>query len=123
MRIVPGLLLLASTITCAESPPATMSDYTTCAVYHRMIAGGFQRRGRDMQVMADLEREKMDLMLRKARELARDESGEEAAEEMFLDEWGFVLAEMTAQIRNYEHLSHLKYRYKDRCTALQQALD
>lgn len=123
MRIVVGLLMLASMNSYAEMSPATMGDYTTCAVYHRMIAGGFQRSGRDMQEMANLEHEKMELMVEKAKELAREESLEEA-EEIFLDEWQFVLADMTDQInRNYENVLRLKYRYRSRCTALYKTLN
>ncbi len=116
------LLWLASTSSLAEPPSPTMSDYTICAVYHRMMVGSFQSNGRDFQAMA--EREKMDSMIKKAKHLARDEYGDELAEELFLDEWRAILANMNDQInRNYVNVSRIKYRYKDRCTALHEKPD
>ncbi|MCZ6502332.1 MAG: hypothetical protein O6945_07445 [Gammaproteobacteria bacterium] len=122
MRIAFIFLLLAGTSSLAESPSPTTSDYTVCAVYHRMMVGSFQRSGRDWQAMA--EREKMDSLIKKAKHLARDEYGDELAEELFLDEWRAVLARMNDQInRNYKNISRLKYRYKNRCTALHENPD
>ena len=122
LRIEFILLWLASTSSLAEPPSPTMSDYTLCAVYHRMMAGSFQSNGRDYQAMA--EREKMDSLIKKAKHLAREEFGDELAEESFLDEWRTVLANMNDQInRNYVNISRIKYRYKNRCTALHEKPD
>lgn len=123
LSITFGLLLQASTGALAEATaevlPATMSDYTICAVYHRMIIGSIQRKGRNLQVIEDLEREKMDSLIKTAKQLARKEYGDELAEELFLDEWRAILADMTDQInRNYENVTRLKYRYRNRCSAL-----
>ena len=122
MRIAFIFLLLASTSSFAEPTSPTMNDYTVCAVYHRMMVGSFQRSGRDFQAMA--EREKMDSLIKKAKHLARGEYGDELAEELFLDEWRAILANMNDQInRNYVNISRLKYRYKNRCSALDEKPD
>ena len=121
-----SLLLQASTGALAEAAPpsATMSDYTICAVYHRMIVGSIQRSGRDLQVLAEIEREKMESLIKKAKHLARKEFGDELGEELFLDEWRAILGSMTNQInRNYENVSRLKYRYKNRCRALHDQIE
>ncbi|MCH7742951.1 MAG: hypothetical protein IIB71_09870 [Proteobacteria bacterium] len=127
MPIAFSLLLLAGTgamLGGAESPEATMSDYTLCAVYHRMMIGSIQRSGRDLQVIVQIEREKMDALIKKAKHLARKEFGDELAEELFLDEWRAILGSMTNQInRNYENVSRLKYRYKNRCRALHDQIE
>ena len=95
-----------------------MDDYTTCAVYHRMMAGSFRLKG-NLQLMVDLETEKMADLIKKAKLAAAEEYGEESAEEYFLEEWRDVLAYMTDQInRNYENVSVLKARYKKRCDRL-----
>jgi len=95
-----------------------MDEYTTCAVYHRMMAGSFRLKG-NLQLMADLESEKMDDFIKKAKLAAAVEFGQETAEEYFLEEWRDVLAYMTDQInRNYENASVLKIRYKKRCDRL-----
>jgi hypothetical protein len=121
LRVALCFLLLAGSSALAEPPVASMADYTTCAVYHRMMVGAFQRGGRDMGIMADMEREKMDLLIRNAKLQAREEYGDDLAEELFQEEWRATLADMTNQInRNYENVSRLKYRYKNRCSALHE---
>ncbi len=96
-----------------------MSDYTTCAVYYRMSIGAMKNRG-NVQALEAEEREKMNVLIAKAKEVGIDEFGDEAfMEEMFQDEWEAVLAEMTDQInRNYANFSRIKYKYKNRCEAM-----
>jgi hypothetical protein len=116
------VLLLIASLVFAETEPASMDDYTTCAVYHRMMAGSFRLKG-DLQIMADLESEKMDGFIKMSKLAAAEEYGEASAEEYFLEEWRDVLAYMTDQInRNYENVSVLKARYKKRCDRLGASL-
>ena len=77
----------------------------------------------DLQIMADLESEKMDDLIKMSKLAAAEEYGEASAEEYFLEEWRDVLAYMTDQInRNYENVSVLKARYKKRCDRLGASL-
>ena len=109
------MLLLGNSLVFAETEPVSMDDYTTCAVYHRMMAGSFRLKG-NLQLMVELETEKMDDLVKEAKLAAAEEYGEESADEYFLEEWRDVLAYMTDQInRNYENVSVLKIRYKKRC--------
>lgn len=95
-----------------------MGEYTTCAVYHRMLAGSLRRK-QGLQNLADLASEKMEFFVDEAKKIAVEEYGEELGEEMFLDEWRAELAYMTDQInRNYENISRLKFRYNERCSAI-----
>ena len=104
------VLLLIASLVFAETEPVSMDDYTTCAVYHRMMAGSFRLKG---------ESEKMDDFIKMSKLAAAEEYGEASAEEYFLEEWRDVLAYMTDQInRNYENVSVLKARYKKRCDRL-----
>lgn len=120
--ILLTVLLLISSLVFAEAEPVSMGDYTTCAVYHRMIAGSFRQKS-GLQVMADLEAEKMDDFIKRSKHAAADEYGEALAEEYFLEEWRDVLAYMTDQInRNYENVSVLKGRYKKWCDHLGSSL-
>lgn len=110
--------MLGASRVLAETESVSMDDYTTCAVYYRMMAGSFRLKG-NLQLMADLETEKMDDLIKGAKLAAAEEYGEELAEEYFLEEWRDVLAYMTDQInRNYENASVLKARYKKRCDRL-----
>ena len=87
-----------------------------------MIAGSFRLKG-NLELMAELETEKMDDLVKEAKLAAVEEYGEESAEEYFLEEWRYVLAYMTDQInRNYENVSVLKGRYKKRCDRLGASL-
>ena len=116
------VLLLNVSLVFAETEPVSMGEYTTCAVYHRMMAGSFRMKG-DLQVMADLEAEKMDDFIERSKLAAAEDYGEASAEEYFLEEWRDVLAYMTDQInRNYENVSVLKARYKKRCDRLGASL-
>lgn len=115
-RILGFVILLLAFQGYAQSP--SMSDYTTCAVYHRMLASAFKR-DRDLPIMAELEIEKMDAFISKAKEATVTEYGEDLAEELFQDEWNAVLMAMTDQInRSYKNVSRLKVRYRGRCVAL-----
>ena len=113
-----ALLVLVSLPLHAEEEAPAMDELTVCAVYHRMLAASF-RRSRNLPVMADMEQEKMEDLIRRARDAAVSEYGEEMAEEMFLDAWRESLAYMTDQInRNYENVRRLKSRYGNRCRKL-----
>lgn len=115
MRSTGYLLLLLMPLAIGAPESKTMHTYITCAVYHRMVAGAFQRRGAGLQSMMDLETEKMESWTKKARQLAHVQYGGEA-EAMFLEQWRSSFADMMDQInRNYENISRLKYRYGDRC--------
>ncbi|MFP6807973.1 MAG: hypothetical protein VB957_12480 [Pseudomonadales bacterium] len=101
-------------------PSESMSEYTTCAVYHRMMAGSFRRKS-GLANLAELETEKMDTLVTKAKAIAIEEDGEELGEEIFLEEWRDTLAYMTDQInRDYDNITRLKYRYKKRCQILME---
>lgn len=119
MRSIFLMVLLSNvSLVFAETEPVSMGEYTTCAVYHRMMAGSFRMKG-DLQIMADLESEKMDDLINMSKLAAAEEYGKATAEEYFLEEWRDVLAYMTDQInRNYENVSVLKARYKERCDHL-----
>jgi len=97
-----------------------MSDYVTCAVYFRMVAGSMSPRyGRNLGALADIEKEKMGKLIELGRKSAEVEFGTEMATDMFDSEWRAALADMTDQInRNYENVSKLKARYERRCEAL-----
>lgn len=111
-------LLAGPGVARAASPEVTLSGATVCAVYFRMVVGSM-RYGRDLGPLADVEREKMDRAMAIAREKAKEEFGEDMAEEIFQSEWRAILAEMTDDInRNYDNVSKLRYRYDDRCEAL-----
>lgn len=111
-------LLLLMPLAFGEAESNTMDTYTTCAVYHRMVAGAFQRRGPDLQSLMNLETEKMESWTKKAKQLAHEQYGDEA-EKMFLEQWRLTQVNMTDQInRNYKNISRLKYRYGDRCSVL-----
>jgi len=118
LRILSFIILLLAFQVRAEQP--SMSDYTTCAVYHRMLASSFKRE-RNLQILAELEMEKMDTLISRAKAAGIEEYGEELVEELFQDEWNAALSDMTDQInRSYKNVPRLKYRYKDRCAALVQ---
>jgi hypothetical protein len=112
------LILLLSFQARAES--ASMEDYTTCAVYHRMLASAFKRDS-DLQIMAELEIEKMNSFINRAKTAGTEEYGQDLVEQLFRDDWNAVLSDMTDQInRSYQNVSRLKPRYKTRCAALEQ---
>jgi len=114
--------LLSTSQVFAETEPTSMGEYTTCAVYHRMMAGAFRQKG-GLGLMAELESEKMDDLVKRAKLAALEAYEEDSAEEYFLEDWRDVLAYMTDQInRNYENVSVLKTRYKKRCDRLGASL-
>jgi hypothetical protein len=97
-----------------------MEDYTTCAVYHRMLASAFKR-DRDLQIMAELEMEKMNSFINRAKMTGIEEYGQDLVEQLFQDDWNAILSDMTDQInRSYQNVLRLKVRYKTRCAALAQ---
>ena len=96
-----------------------MSEYVTCAVYFRMIAGSIQSHAGPDSVLADLAKGKMSTLADAARASAAKEFGTEHAEDKFDAAWRATLKDMTDQInRNYDNVTHLRYRYGDRCEAL-----
>jgi hypothetical protein len=104
----------------AQAESASMEDYTTCAVYHRMLASAFKRDS-DLQIMAELEIEKMNSFISSAMTVGTEEYGQDLVEQLFQDDWNAVLSDMTDQInRSYQNVSRLKPRYKTRCAALEQ---
>jgi hypothetical protein len=118
LRILCFLVLLLSFQARAES--ASMEDYTTCAVYHRMLASAFKRNS-DLQIMAELEIEKMNSFINRAKTAGTEEYGQDLVEQLFQDDWNAVLSDMTDQInRSYQNVRRLKPRYKTRCAALEQ---
>jgi hypothetical protein len=118
LRVSCFLILFLSFQARAES--VSMEDYTTCAVYHRMLASAFKRDS-DLQIMAELEIEKMNSFINRAKTAGTEEYGQELVEQLFQDDWNAVLSDMTDQInRSYQNVSRLKPRYKTRCAALEQ---
>jgi hypothetical protein len=116
LRVLCFLVLLLSFQARAES--ASMEDYTTCAVYHRMLASAFKRNS-DLQIMAELEIEKMNSFINRAKTVGTEEYGQDLVEQLFHDDWNAVLSDMTDQInRSYQNVRRLKSRYKTRCAAL-----
>ncbi len=113
--VILSLAALPVSNVLAQEVGYDQSDYTTCAVYHRMFVGYFQR-VKNLPTMAELEKEKMTLLMERAQEMAVADFGDEFGEEMFQEEWQAVLAEMTDRInRNYENVSRLKGFYQNRC--------
>ena len=85
-----------------------------------MLASAFKR-DRDLQIMAELEIEKMNSFIDRAKTAGTEEYGQDLVEQLFQDEWNAVLSDMTDQInRSYQNVSRLKVRYKTRCAALAQ---
>ena len=92
-----------------------MSSYTTCAVYHRMMAGAMRRKG-NLDSLFDAEVEKMNFFVERAKKLNRETYGEELGDEIFNDEWAAIQLDMTDKInRNYDNVSKLRLRYKENC--------
>lgn len=114
--------LLAFNAMAEESAPATpnLEDYTTCAVYYRMMVGSMSARyGRDLGPLAEIERDKMNTAMDYARAQAGKQYGKDKAEAEFKALWSKKLAEMTDAInRSYDNIGNLKYRYKDGCKKL-----
>ena len=107
-----SLISLPSWTATAEE---LMSSYTTCAVYHRMMAGAMRRRG-NLDSLFDAEIEKMNFFVERAKQLNRETYGEELGAEIFNDEWAAIQLNMTDMInRNYDNISKLRLRYKERC--------
>jgi len=108
----------------AAAPEAapSMADYTTCAVYFRMVVGSMSRRSdRDLGPLAELEQEKLNRAMALARQQAVEEYGEDLAEEIFQEQWRAVLADMTTIInRNYQNIRRLSVRYDNWCEALME---
>lgn len=101
------------------SSPVPASEYVTCAVYFRMVVGSMSSRyGRDLAALAEVEKDKMNLLMTQARQAIAREYGSELAEEMFQEEWQYALAKLTDEMnRNYEFINRLRYRYDNRCEA------
>ena len=119
LRIIARLRCLAFIIVACPTEilkaEESMSGYTTCAVYHRMMAGAMRRNG-NLSSLADLEVDKMGLFVRRAKRLSVEMYGEELGEEIFNEEWAAIQLDMTDMInRNYDNISRLRVRYKESC--------
>jgi hypothetical protein len=117
--LVPAMLLLFS----LPSVAAELYDLTQCAVYHRMIASELANR-KQLDIVADAEKEKMFALMALAKAAAREEYGDELAEQMFQEEWAYhINAMMKAIDKNYDNIYRLKYRYRERCIKVLSASD
>ncbi len=118
MRFFCSLMIVLFMPLTARGAEVSASDLTTCAVYHRMLAAAL-RRDRNLPVIAEIEEEKMNRLIRRAKTVGAEENGVEFGEELFNDDWQAALADMTDQInRNYKNVGRLKVRYRSRCAAL-----
>lgn len=94
--------------------PTDASGLTTCAVYHRMIAAGHKKSG-NRELASDVE-EVMASFIKKAKDAAVAEYGEEDGPGIFQENWESNLTMMTDLInRNYKNNRQLKVRYENRC--------
>jgi pimeloyl-CoA synthetase len=112
-------LALASTSVFAETESNSMAQYTTCAVYHRMLAGAYRQ---DSQTpdLVDIEIEKMNAFIASAKNVGKQTFGVEAVESEFLLAWREDTQLMESQInRNYKNIARLRINHKRRCAALQ----
>jgi hypothetical protein len=113
------VLILASTNVFAESNAHSMTAYTTCAVYHRMLAGAYKSQSQS-SALADLETEKMNDFIGRAKRAGQQAFGPEAAEPAFLEVWREDIHLMESQInRNYKNIARLRMSYRQQCEALQ----
>jgi len=113
------VLALASTNVFAETESNSMAQYTTCAVYHRMLAGAYRQ---DSQTpdLVDIEIEKMNAFIASAKNVGKQTFGVEAVEQEFLLAWREDTQLMESQInRNYKNIARLRINHKQRCAALQ----
>ena len=93
----------------------SMTNYTICAVYHRMLAGAMRRKG-NLGALVDVQIEKMNRFVELAKRSSQKEYGPELGEEIFNDEWAAIQVEMTDQInRNFDNISRLRLRYQVSC--------
>ena len=105
----------------AQTKAHSMASYTTCAVYHRMLAGAYMRE-RQSPELANIETQKMQEFIARAKRAGQQTSSAEATEQQFLEAWRADLQSMEDQInRNYKNISHLRINYKKPCAALQAA--
>jgi hypothetical protein len=113
------VLALASANIFAETDSNSMAEYTTCAVYHRMLAGAYRHDGRS-PALADIEIEKMNAFIASAKNVGKQTFGVEAVEQEFLHVWREDTQLMESQInRNYKNIARLRMNHKQRCAALQ----
>ena len=112
------LLMAMPTPALSATEPPSMNDFATCAVYHRMLAGAHKRNAAT-QIMAGAEEEKMHGFIERAQAQATAEYGDDLAEEIWQDTWRATLHEMQELINyNYDNVTQLRYRYKNRCANL-----
>ena len=112
-------LALASTSVFAETESNSMAQYTTCAVYHRMLAGAYRQ---DSQTpdLVDIEIEKMNAFIASAKNVGKQTFSVEAVEQVFLQAWRKDTQLMESQtIRYYNNIARLRIKLKQRCAALQ----
>jgi hypothetical protein len=108
---------VSSNTFAAQDPHALAtqySQYLTCAVYHRMVAGSFKRQGNGILAAPALDQ--MNLMITRTKALGAALGNTEAD---YLSDWSDTLGVMTDQMnRNYDNIRQLKTRYQNRCKAL-----
>jgi hypothetical protein len=113
------VLALASANVYAETESNSMAEYTTCAVYHRMLAGAYRQDSQSPD-LADIEIEKMNAFIASAKHVGKQTFGAEAVESEFLQVWREDTQLMESQInRNYKNIARLRINHKQRCAALQ----
>ena len=113
------LLCLGSKNSHAAAETRSLEAYTTCAVYHRMLAGAY-RRERQAPELADLESERMQDFIDDAKNAGLQTLSAAATEHKFLQAWLHDLQLMESQINgNYKNIARLRINYGTRCSALQ----
>lgn len=120
LLVVIIMMLCLDAVEASDSPPGSMDDYVTCAVYYRMIVGSLSSRfGSDLAELVNIQKENMYKMMVMARSAATEEYGKDLGEDLFQDQWQAIFMDMTDQInRNYDNIAKLKYRYNQRCRKL-----
>jgi len=113
------MLAFGSANAIAEVDTHSMESYTTCAVYHRMLAGAYKRE--NQSALVDLETEEMNEFIVSAKRAAEQTFGAETVEQQFLEAWRADTQLMESQINgNYKNVLLLHVSYKKRCEDLQQ---
>ncbi len=111
-------LALSSANVFAETDSNSMESYTTCAVYHRMLAGAYMRESQSPE-LANLETQKMHVFIANAKRVGPQALSAEAIEQLFLKAWRADLQRMETQIRgNYKNIRRLRLEYKKTCANL-----
>ena len=75
-------LAFSSANVFAETDSNSMESYTTCAVYHRMLAGAYMRESQSPE-LANLETQKMHVFIANAKRVGPQSLSAEAIEQLF----------------------------------------